>query len=567
MTNNSEKQSIVFNYEELTKLWSLVAKEYFRSRGRISKEKEFTNPKLDWKGEGKAIFRDFHNLTQFSKSQISIGSTKNNKEKEITETYFYQHLIGQSVTSIRYDFLKRFVYYIEKNKSIDLFTFLENNGFSFDLTADEALPRGLEYLAGHWIGINRNLEENKFAVCYYEFKIEGSKMLAKREAYSSEVIYEGEALCQEDSSFMIHLKGRTKGRIKFIMTNPPKIQPDMLKCFSSAYSTISPNEPAIVKELVIKLTKAKQLSKGQVMSLNEIDDLLSEHFNEQYLQEVKKEFNGFLGNNEEHVFTLNELTQIKKIDLNEIRNRISNNDNIEKLLAYYRFNYIGHSKKYVRKIVKYKKDKNTGEHGASKFEINVSDEYVLTKVVNYSKNAVQTHATTYRTTTSNGAVDIVPIYPFSTEVFNNESDEPEPRSSDLLIDAHTDTFVSSATVINEFMQSGELQLDIERTTLKTEIVIDFGGIEGFEQMAISIKSISYNFNTPDKRGGKEIIFENKNSSQKTFRIEGLNNESLAFKLANPFSFDPENPKLFVVLAEFPMFEKDCFTISFNFNEN
>lgn len=563
MKDIAAKQSITFDEDELTKIWLMIAESYAKRKNQTIDQGLFSKPRTLGLNIVKDIYSDFHYETRFGVSKISLGSNSDGSEKEISEVYFKKHLIGQHDKSIKYEYLRRILFYVTKKRQTDIFNYLQTKGFIFE-TDNYELPSGLEYLSGHWIGINRNLEEHKYAVCYYEFKIEGAKMLTKREAYSSEIMYEGEAFLQEDSSFMIHLKGRSKGRIKFIMANPKKIQPDMLKCFASAYSTISPQEPAIVKELLIKLPESVNLSKGKVCTLEQMKKEINLYFKQPYLSLVFDELRMFLGNEEEHVFTLEELTQIKQNDLLPIRKRLKKEKVIENLTASFRINYIGESKKYTRSIVKYLKQEKNDQFIAKYFDEPVLDEYLMTKIVKYSQNIVQTHPIKFKAQTSDGGVDILPLYPFTEDVLSNEKDEPDFRSSNLLIDAYGDTFVSSATVINEFGKTKELSLEIEETTLKTHIVVDFGAIE---KVNSSIKAISYHFNEPDEKGGESCLLTVLDKKIRTIKLTGFDKKNKIIQHSSEFNFDPHNSKLFVIIVEFPMYEGDCFCISFDINEN
>ena len=210
MVNNIAKRAIVFEKDEMDKLWHLIVKTYLKNRNQTLDLSFKGASQRIWTEKGDLIYNDFHAATNFNKSLISLGGNTST-EKEISKQYFYKHLIGQSVLSIKYEYLQRIVFYLNKNKKTDPLVFLESNGFHFKDSQLSSLPSGLDYLTGSWIGINRNLEEGKFAICYYEFKPEATKMLVLREAYSSELLYEGEAILQNDSTYMIHLVGRSRG--------------------------------------------------------------------------------------------------------------------------------------------------------------------------------------------------------------------------------------------------------------------------------------------------------------------------------------------------------------------
>lgn len=564
MKIDKTKREFTFADDELERLYALILNRYFERKNIKSSERLIMNGNVQMNAQWKEVYNDFHSVSCYAKSKIQLGFL-NKKIKELRPDYFYKHLISKDVKTFKYEYLKRIIYYLTYDNTVEVEQFLLKNKFQIDeFKLPQELPKGLEFLEGSWIGINRNLEESRYAVCHYNFQIVGNKMMVQREAYSSEIMYEGEAFLQEDLSFMFHMVGRSKGRIKFGMANPRKIEPDMLKCYSSAYSTISPQEPAIVKELIIRLPYSITLGKGDVMPYEELIDLLAKNFGDPlYYKEVIKELQEFLGDGEEHVFTLQELSEIKKADMTLIKNRHTQSRWVEKLYAYFQFHHLQNSDAYQRHVIKYEEDRSSKKAQAVCLPINVKEEYTLHKTVKYNKPGIQKHEIAYRTKNKQAAVDVQALFPICDSVLSNHKDEQDLRSSQLLMDADTDFFVHSATFLNEFSPDYQLALSFDEVTKYTEIVIDFGSIGDFETRNIYPLSVEYKYNDADGRGGErcELLL-----GEPTFgacRLSDFDPEENTLKTKFFVGPDPENPKIFIFILDFEVQAGDVLYIYFN----
>ncbi|AWV97686.1 hypothetical protein [Arcticibacterium luteifluviistationis] len=575
-----ERNSVSLSRNEAIEVLRRLSLAYTSNLGFSVLQEDLEDPKVFWVKHKAYFWPNFEKITRFKASGISIGSSrqKGSKEdleavkeilieKEITLEYFKKHFIGLSDNSFNLDFLRRILYYPTEKYIQDPYLFLKTEyGFIDDNVLESELSSGLSYLEGYWLSFNRNLEEARVAQCFYHFYIIGNEMKVKREAYSSETIYEGDAYIQEDSSFMFHLKGKNKGRIKFIMANPGKVQPDMLQCLSSAFKTVSPHEPAIVKELLIKLPRPSKLTKGKVLNKAQAFESLALYFQDKQLDKIKTEFNEYLGEDEVPYFTPSDLSTIKKDDLIECKLEAEPLKTIKNQYNYFHFNKLSFNsvEKYHRDIIKYSSDLSSKGYKAFTKNVEFKDEYSLITIDQYSSRRVQTHQVFYETISNNAFVDAQALFPILNKANDDGFQEPSWRESNLSMDAKSDTFVSSATFLNDFSNSKKLQLRFDNITFRSEVVIDFCSIEGFDKMGLFIDEISYLSNLPDEKGGQLLTLElpNKRINGLTIKLDRMGNK-LSFE--DNLIFDVENTKIFALKMDFAVAEGDYLTIHFNSN--
>lgn len=570
MIDIPKSSAVILEENEIELLWSKTIKRFSQNTGIEVSHLKIQSAKEFWRDDSlkSKFLYNFLKITAFENCKIYIDSNIEKGILPISETYIRNHLITKKAKSFQYGYLDRIVFYINGNKKENWAEFFAHHNIrakdGSDDKVDLPLPPGLKYLEGSWVSYNGNLEDGMFAQCLYKFYIENNRMFVDREAYSSEVSYHGEAYLQDDSSYLFYLKGKIRGKYKFVIADTEKVNPDILTCIGSAFS-IKTGNPIIVKEILIRLPASIKpvLAGGAIVSHSELEKKLSIYFPKTDSENLLNEITSFLGNDEVPFFSLDDLRRVKKAHLKQIKDEESFTPiKYKKQSVYINFSKLqATTKLYTREIVKYYKQGNT-KYGI-KTPVDVFDEYTYMKICQYNKEGFIKHKIHFEAEDSEGIVDVQSLFPIVDDDSDNDMREPSLRYSNLIMDAYNDTFVSTATFINDFRKSKRVSISYDELTSLSEIIIDFNSIENFEELSISISKISYHFNDPDGKGMNFIDVIPLKKGIKGGTLTMVDKVNKRINLTENIDIDVDNPKIFAFKINFEVMKDDYLYIHFN----
>jgi len=480
--------------------------------------------------------------------------------------YLKDHFVSLKQKRFQIEFLNRIIFYINESREFDsYYKYFQTKGY--ELYNHEikkvALSQGVLNLKGWWIGLNRNLEKGNIALCRYIFEERNERMVVRREAYITETIYKGYVHVQEDSEFVFDLEGETQHRKKFIMAHAEKVIPNSIKCISSGFE-VSTGKPILIKEILFKIPDNDygELGRGKTIPNGELNYELQKYFTQEEVKIVRKQIDAYLDESMVPYLSQDDFVILKKDILELSKKSKTEINHLTSMFVYFHFNRLKEENKHMREIVKYYKKKGQNNEFAHKEVIDVIDEYTKIKISQYPVKKYYTHKVYYETEAPVTAVDIQSLFPITKTDTDNDLKHPFLRISNRIMDADTDIFVSSATVINDFGLTGRLAVHFDKKTQKTEIVIDFTSVQHQLNDNFQIDEFSFNFNEPDGEGTKELHFKPTINGGKGFNFDLLDKKKSEWKIIQTDSIDIENPRIFSIIINFEVNENDILYISF-----
>jgi hypothetical protein len=568
-----DPDSIELSPDNSNLLWKTLIEIYAEDKNIKLSTLELDNPKIFWRKYGTAFYEDFKIKTNYTNSQILLYATDNGKENlkgkgDIKKKYIKDHFVVVIQSNFKINYLNRIIYYIVKKRGSDQYIeFFKKKGIDIYSPENQKpeLPQGVKNLAGWWIGLNKNLEEGLVAKCHYFFEEKDGKMWVKREAYNIETLYSGYVHVQDDSQYIFDLVGKIHQRKKYIMAHTGKVKPVCIRCISSGFE-VTNSSPVLIKEILFKIPDKTGyvLGQGQTIPEEKLKEDLSQYFQNEYLHEVLDEINDFLPNQLLPYISLNDFLLLKKDHFHLLKEAAENPNTLKKLSVYYHFNQLK-GNDYKRDIIKYYKIKKQSEEIPKILNSVVKDEYTKIKISEYLKEDFYAHRVFYETDNIDTAVDIQSLFPIIDSDTDNDLKQPMPRISHRILDAKGTTFVSSATIINDFLPSKRIAVHFEQATLKTEIVIDFSSVQHQINGEIFIDDLSIHYNEPDGKRAREIHFSPEINNNRGFVLKDIDRIINEMKVDQVRSIDKDNPRIFSLLLDFNTFPSDILYIHFKFN--
>ncbi len=545
-------------------LWQQLVKKYASKPGKNVPEALIKNPKTLWDNNLhlEIFLSDFNKVTSYKNSKMPMPND-DFRDSNISKAYFYDHFISLKKTKFNEFYLNKIIYYLTEDlKKAEYQTFFESQGIQWKSESIGSISPGVQKLEGHWVGFSRNIEPELIVTCLYKFKQVGDKMTILREAYNAEVRYEGEVHTQDDSSYIFILDGKIKNKKKFIIADTEKLIPHNIRCLSSGFA-IKDGKPIIMKELIVKLPEDQKppIQSGSAILLTELENYLSRFFKDTHI--IYNEIMDYLSDGEMAAFSLDDLVNIKKADLQSINNRGNNTKpSIKKLMAYYRFDRI--SEPYQREVIKYYRSDGEKEETVWKNTVTVEDQYQITKIAQYEYPSFIKHPVYYEAESANGVVDVQSLFPLLESDAENDLKEPILKISNRVMDAHSDIFVSNTTVINDFTKKNRFDLHFDKETNETELVFDFSSVPFLVNSGLYLSDITYHYNDPDGDCVKVIKLKIPVSTARSLELLSINKTNGSFEHLVSCSIDKHNAALFVVKINFPTQKDDLFYFHFNF---
>jgi hypothetical protein len=551
-------------------LWRKIVKTYVDKEETKVPESLKNSPSEFWGNRNVRdnFYNDFRKVTTFVNSNMRLFSkNKDGEETDISREYLRDHLITKKEKLFQEDYLNKIIFYItEDKKTAEYQSFFNSNGINIHVSEPNRgeIAPGLKNLEGYWIGLNKNLEAGAFAKCFYRFKQVDNVMQIEREAYNAEVAYHGLVHVQDDSNYLFELSGKTRGKKKFIIADAGKLKPQSIRCISSAFN-ISTGDPILVKELLVKLPDdvTITISSGFMIDELELEKYLKAYFNLDILPLVLAEINDFLGLNEVPYFSIKDLSNVKQKNLEKINAATVSKENVaKKVSAYIHFNKIG-TESYKRNIIKYFKNLKGPDEIPISQQVEVFDEYLFITNTQYEHENYIKHRVFAEANHKSGAVDIQSLFPILENDSDNDLTEPILNYSHRVMDAFSDTFITSATFINDFLPNLRVPMKFDVQTLKSEIVFDFCSVPHFFQSGLYLEEIIYLYNEPDGESLKVIRLKIKDKNKRGFHLIKLNKSIPIIESFENDGIDKINEGIFSIKIDFKS-EKDEM-IYFQFN--
>lgn len=574
MIDNINKAAVILDEDEVSFLWSSMLNKFIANTGTKLDEIFIKSPETFWGNRRYKLdfINDFNINASYAKCKIPIDADLEEGQKNIREAYLINHLIKRNVNTFQYGYLNRMIFYITgKKEEADWQPFFRKKGFQLlDISETQnTLPQGVEYLDGYWISFNGNIDVGYYAQCFYHFQGVGAVVNIEKDGYGAETKYRGEVAIQADSSYLFELTGEKRKLRKFIIADVGKIKPDVMTCFSSAFG-IGSNKPVLAKEILVRLPEDAhpRLDGGVMVKHAEIGGIIEQYYQREDKEKILKEITEFLGENEVPYFTLDNLKNIKKRHLEKIEiEKIAEPKVLKKQSIYVHFNRLSCSNAtYLRNVIKYfKESKASIKENIHK--IQVEDEYTLMRICQYNKEEVQKHNIRFEAEYAQGVVDIQSLFPIVADNLDNDLKQPVLKYSNLVVDALSDTFVSSATFINDFSKTKRIGIHFDEKTLRSELIFDFSSIEDFDKLNIGIAYLSYHFNEPDARGMQEIKIEPQKINFKGAILTAIDRKKLIIEKEESLDIDRDNHKIFALKIDFPAMKDEILYVHFKLNNN
>lgn len=564
MAKKTVKESVIELPEHAVSwLWLQLVKKFVEKPESKVPESLVNDPQKFWRNSGvrERFYIDFSKITGFNNSKMRLFSRSNQAEiGDISRNYLRDHFINRKEKLFQEDYLNKILFYLtEDQKTSEFNSIFDENGININIDEPNRgeIPPGLIHLEGYWIGLNRNLEEGAYAKCFYRFLQVDNLMQVKREAYSSEIEYNGHVHVQGDSNFLIDLVGKTRGKKKFIIADSEKLRPQSIRCLSSGFS-ISTGNPIHIKELLVKLPNevSVKISNGSLIEDENLKNYLSVYYDAESLQLVMDEIEDFLGKEEVPCISLGDLCNIKKHQLKKINESVVLKHTIaKKVSTYVHFNRFEENFQYSRNIVKYYQSVSNNEESAIRKAVKVYDEYLYIKHTQYEHEDFIKHSIHEEAEDPDGVVDVQSLFPILDNDSDNDLKMPSWRVSNRVMDAYSDSFMSSATYINDFSTNLRLSLHYDVETLKSEMIIDFCSTPNILQKGIYLDEVIFMYNEADGESSKLIKIKLENDSKRGIHLLNIDRDKAQIEYKATSGVDKLNEGIYSFKIDF-VAEKD-----------
>jgi hypothetical protein len=552
-------------------LWNQIVEKFIAKPGSNVPVTLINEPEKFWKNRNvrQRFYTDFCKITRYQNSGMRLVSRSKGLETgDIPIEYLYEHFISCDEKLFQEDYLNKIIFYLtEDKKTAEYNLIFEKNGININIDEPnrEGIPPGLRHLEGYWLGLNRNLEEGAFAKCLYRFLQVDNVMQVQREAYNAEIGYNGYVHVQGDSNFLIELDGKTRGKKKFIVADSGKLRPESIRCLSSGFN-ISSGGPILIKELLIKLplNAGVSIATGSLIEDSKMKAYLEEFYEEETLELVFDEIVDFLGYTETPYFSLNDLTNIKKNQLVKINQAESEHEPVAKRVSAYAHFSRFEDTSYSRNIIKYFRDISKESESAIEETIPVFDEYLYVKNTQYEFENFYKHRVHAEAEAQNGIIDIQSLFPILENDSDNDLNMPSLKSSNRIMDAYSDSFMSSATYINDFSKTLRLSIQYDVETLQSEMVIDFCSTPSILNAGIFLDEIIFLFNDADGESSKLIKLKMQNHEKRGKCLANIDRGNLKIELDEKDAIDALNEGIYSIKIDFITKKDEAIYFQFKF---